>query len=100
MKDKAGIKDPCTKTAPSEFVDDQYDPEWLGWNKDEEPYKHDWNCLPDFVGMNNIEFYFNITHDVLDGIHKGIYSDNRNGVNKDCFGTKYVGFINNMVATT
>ena len=77
----------------------EYDPDfWEGFDKDEEPYEHNWKNIPDFINKTNVEWYFNMTHHGILGATRGIYMNDTLEINIDCFGTKYVTKINEFAA--
>mmetsp|Transcript_17838 Transcript_17838/g.30268 ORF Transcript_17838/g.30268 Transcript_17838/m.30268 type:complete len:249 (-) Transcript_17838:977-1723(-) len=71
---------------------------WEGFDAEEEPYEHDFTHIPDFINKTNVEWYFNLTHNVLLGIERGIYMNDSITLHPDCFGPKYVTKINEFSA--
>ena len=58
------------------YKSDIYDADfWEGFDKEEEPYEHDWLHIPDFINKTRVEFWFNITHHFLHGVERGVYMD-------------------------
>ena len=81
------------------YKNDIYDADfWEGFDKEEEPYEHDWLHIPDFINKTNVEFWFNLTHHFLEGVDRGIYMNDTITIHKDCFGKKYVTKINELAA--
>ena len=96
-------KDHKTRNSPlvREYVykNDIYDADfWEGFDKEEEPYEHDWLHIPDFINKTEVGFWFNLTHHFLEGIDRGIYMNDSIVIHKDCFGEKYVTKVNELAA--
>jgi len=84
-------------TVPVVGVD--YDEEfWEGFDKDEPPYEHDFTHIPDFIGKENVQWYFNMTHHFLTGIERGVYMNDSIVLDDKCFGERYVTKINEFAA--
>ena len=91
----------CLTYTKAEYVykDDIYDADfWEGFDKEEKPYEHDWKHIPDFIGMDEVEFWFNMTHHFMNGIDRGVYMDDSLEINGECFGHRYVKKINELAA--
>jgi hypothetical protein len=71
---------------------------WEGFDKEEEPYEHDWLHIPDFINKTEVGFWFNLTHHFLNGVDRGIYMNDTVELDKNCFGDKYVTKINELAA--
>lgn len=81
------------------YKNDIYDADfWEGFDKEEEPYEHDWLHIPDFINKTNVEFWFNLTHHFLEGVDRGVYMNDSIIIHPDCFGKKYVKKINELAA--
>ena len=78
-----------------------YDAEfWEGFEDDGKPYEHNWLDVPDFINMTNIEWYFNMTHHMLQGIERGMYKNDSITLDDDCFGPRFIIKINEFAAMT
>ena len=71
---------------------------WAGFDDLEEPYEHPWLDIPDLVNKTQLEFRFNIMHNFLTGIERGVYMDSSIVLNEACFGTDYVTKANEIYA--
>ena len=73
----------------------EYDPEfWDSFDDDIEPYEHPWKKAPDLINITNVEWYFNMTHQGILGVSRGIYNNDSMNISVDCFGPKFVVKIN------
>ena len=78
-----------------------YDAEfWEGFEEDTQPYEHNWLDVPDFINMTEVEWYFNMTHNFLLGIERGIYNNETIVLDNDCFGPRFIIKINEFAAMT
>ena len=78
-----------------------YDAEfWEGFEDDGKPFEHNWLDVPDFVNMTNVEWYFNMTHNFLQGIERGMYKNDSIVLDDDCFGPRFIIKINEFAAMT
>ena len=78
-----------------------YDAEfWEGFEDDGKPYEHNWLDIPDFINMTNVEWYFNMTHNFLTGIERGMYKNDSLTLHEDCFGPRFIIKINEFAAMT
>ena len=70
------------------------------WNdfENQPPYEHEWKNIPDLIDMPTWNWYFNMTHFVLQGVQRGMYMNDSLNINDDCFGSKYVTKINQLTA--
>ena len=67
-------------------------------DEDEEPYEHDFLHIPDLIDNKTVLFYFNLTHQFLTGVERGMYGNDSIVLNEDCFGPRYVTKINEFAA--
>jgi len=71
---------------------------WEGLDAEEEPYEHDFLHIPDLIDNKTVSFYFNLTHQFLQGVERGMYGNDSLVLDEDCFGPRYVIKINEMAA--
>ena len=79
----------------------EYDAEfWDGFDAEEEPFVHPWTTIPDLVNKTEINWYFNMTHHMLQGIERGMYKNDSITLDDDCFGPRFIIKINEFAAMT
>merc|ERR1712178_52215 len=71
---------------------------WDGFDDMEPAYEHPWADIPDLIDMNKWSFRFNLTHNFLTGVERGVYMDNTIVLNPHCFGDIYVTKLNELYA--
>ena len=62
------------QTQAYDYDETIYDAEfWEGFDDEEPPYAHPWKDIPVFVNRTEISWYFNMTHEFLLGVERGLY---------------------------